>query len=63
MDGLPSWYHGTLTQPNIIQALKQTVFSHLENDAEATLEEVMSVNDIALVFEGEVEEFMTEWAE
>ena len=63
IDGLPDWYHSVLTQPDIITALKQTVFRHLENDNTATLEEIMSVNDIALIFENEVEEFMEEWAE
>ena len=62
-DGLPDWYYSALEEPETMTALQQTVFRHLENDNTATLEEIMSVNDIALIFENEVEEFIEEWAE
>lgn len=61
MDGLPQWIHDSLTDSDLMRALKQQVFEHLDNDSTASLIEIMSVHSIHPAFEQEVEEFMEEW--
>lgn len=60
-DGLPQWYHDVLQDSTLMHSLKEQVFAHLDNDDAATLDEIMSVNEIHPAFENEVEEFMSEW--
>lgn len=62
-DGLPQHYYDVASDKSLMKRMKADVFAALEEQGEMTALEVCLYTGIMPMFDGEVEDFITEWVE